>query len=376
MAEAPHSEIPAVRGALPGAVSAQVIQNWRASPPCGPSLPDCAAAPGPTLQSANRDPCGATLGVQNLDWAPRKTYEVRSAGPDKKFDTADDLVGYLEVRGRLPVGRDPSGPARIEIDVEHDRGPFNGFAEISGSILDQQGTPLSGATVTAQSVSGAPPRSAVANADGQFTLSALPPGEYDVKVSDGAHSVSRRLALQARDRGVVSAMLHQANAGAVVVAAEPPRRPLPEIARFRKFDMAAVAGAIGGGRPRMMANAMAAPMDRGMAMLPPRPTMPAGTLTVPKEQSPAPAAHVRSYFPEALYINPEIITDREWRRHHRHSPRRFHHHLAHGHDRFHRARRIGQRRLQPQSLSGFLRRSRPSRHSHSGRSRIHPSGRL
>ncbi len=28
---------------------------------------------------------------------------------------------------------------------------------------------------------------------------------------------------------------------------------------------------------------------------------------------PAPAPHVRSYFPEALYINPEIITDRDGR---------------------------------------------------------------
>src|SRR5208337_2572918 len=32
-----------------------------------------------------------------------------------------------------------------------------------------------------------------------------------------------------------------------------------------------------------------------------------------KESKGAPAAHVRSYFPEALYINPEIITDREGR---------------------------------------------------------------
>ena len=34
---------------------------------------------------------------------------------------------------------------------------------------------------------------------------------------------------------------------------------------------------------------------------------------VAKESKGAPAAHVRSYFPEALYINPEIITDRDGR---------------------------------------------------------------
>ena len=36
--------------------------------------------------------------------------------------------------------------------------------------------------------------------------------------------------------------------------------------------------------------------------------MASGTVTLPKVEA-APAARVRSYFPEALYINPEIITD-------------------------------------------------------------------
>jgi alpha-2-macroglobulin-like protein len=178
---------------------------------CEASLPDCAAAPGPALQGANLDPWGTALRVQNLDWAPRKTYEVRSAGPDKKFETADDLVGYLEVRGRLADGRNTSGPGRIGINVEHDRGPFNGFAE-----------------------------------------------------------------------------------------------------------------------------------------------------------------HVRSWFPESLYINPEIITDKNGARHHRHPHGRFHHHLAHGHARLHHPRRARQRHLQPQSLPGFLRRPRPARHPHAGRPRFHP----
>ena len=31
--------------------------------------------------------------------------------------------------------------------------------------------------------------------------------------------------------------------------------------------------------------------------------------TLAKDEAGSPAAHVRSYFPEALYINPEIITD-------------------------------------------------------------------
>ena len=97
--------------------------------------------------------------------------------------------------------------------------------------------------------------------------------------------------------------------------------------------------------------------------------------TAPSATVPA-AAHVRSYFPEALYINPEIITDRQRRRQHLHPHGRFHHHLAHGHDGLHHARRARQRHVQPQSLPGFLRRSRPARHAHPGRPRLHPRRRL
>ena len=38
-----------------------------------------------------------------------------------------------------------------------------------------------------------------------------------------------------------------------------------------------------------------------------------GSAVLAKDGSGPPAAHVRSYFPEALYINPEIITDKDGR---------------------------------------------------------------
>src|SRR5439155_25507281 len=33
-----------------------------------------------------------------VPWGSRDTYLMRSAGPDKRFDTADDLLVYLEVK--------------------------------------------------------------------------------------------------------------------------------------------------------------------------------------------------------------------------------------------------------------------------------------
>ena len=63
-------------------------------------------------------------------------------------------------------------------------------------------------------------------------------------------------------------------------------------------------------------------------------------------------------------------------REHHHSDGRLHHHLAHGDDGLHDARRAGQRHLEPQGLPGFLRRSRPARHADAGRPRLDPRRRL
>ncbi len=60
---------------------------------------------------------------------------LRSAGLDKRFDTGDDLVSYLEVRTVAATGRPSVRKDGIGIDIEHDRGPFNGLAEIAGSSL-------------------------------------------------------------------------------------------------------------------------------------------------------------------------------------------------------------------------------------------------
>lgn len=266
-----------------------------------------------------RDAWGTALHVEPVNWVPQKMYyEVRSAGPDKQFGTADDLMGYLEVRGRKPVGRASSGPSRIDLNIEHDRGPFNGMAEMTGSAVDQQGGALEGATVTAHGVVNGATRSTWVNANGQFSLPGIPAGEYDVKVSSGAGTVSRRVALQVRDHGVLSAVLRQQDAGSVVVVANPP-------VGFRRGGV--IGGVLGGVAGDLMGRDAAElmfqrPMAR-MAMASPPPPPAAAAKAIPFRGNPdagaagsftkveiaAPAVRVRSYFPEALYINPEIITD-------------------------------------------------------------------
>jgi hypothetical protein len=114
-------------------------------------------------------------------------------------------------------------------------------------------------------------------------------------------------------------------AGAVTIAAIPQRIRVSGNARFFAQDGARFQPGIGGvGNNPLDAvavgNAQAVLIEGGLPP-PPPPAAPAPALTInlgantvkiaPAEIEPAP--RVRSYFPEALYINPEIITDRDGR---------------------------------------------------------------
>ncbi len=47
---------------------------------------------------AARDFWGTELRVERMSWGSERTYLLRSAGPDKQFNTADDLTRYIEAR--------------------------------------------------------------------------------------------------------------------------------------------------------------------------------------------------------------------------------------------------------------------------------------
>ena len=245
------------------------------------------------------DAWGDGLRVERLNWRPlRDYYEVRSAGPDKQFQTADDLAGFLEVH-KTPPSAHPSGTT---LTIEHDRGAFNGLAELTGTVVDQYMDVLEGATVTARPATGGPARIAQTNASGFFTLAALPAGDYDVKISSGPKAVSRRVMLAVRDRGVLDVIVRQRAVQRVVVA-----EVLPQV-RFRNTDGGVIGGIVrgqafaGGGFGRFAPPPPPAVAKEVMAAA----NMPVATGSFVKVE---PTVHARSYFPEALYINPEVITD-------------------------------------------------------------------
>lgn len=264
-----------------------------------------------------RDSWGSTLHLEPVTWAAKDTYYIiRSAGPDKHFLTTDDLVVYIQLQRRI-VGHPTTGPSSISVKVEHDHGSFNGKAEIEGTAADQAGGALEGAMVMLRGASSGKTRRGYANADGHFRLAGLAPGDYEIQVLSHSESVATRLKLDARDHAAVSVVLKmKAEADGVVVSGP-----------VRIFT-----GGVVGGIPGTYFEAratdvgvlsatgeipmpkMPVPQPAPMVMMPRKVGVerienkePLNTATVTKTESASP--HVRSYFPEALYINPEIITD-------------------------------------------------------------------
>ncbi len=255
-----------------------------------------------------RDSWGTPLRVQSARWQPATQFVVRSAGADQTFDTADDMEAVLLPRvSRVLL---PSISRAFDVKIEHDRGPFNGRAEITGMVLDVSGAVVPDADVTTREASTGMERRAKSNAAGEFSFASLPPGKYWVGLAaSGFEMASGTVNLQQRDRAVLSAALQVGSATSTVeVVASVPVFPADAVRRRNAGLIADVVGRFAEAIP------MQAPMARPAKALR---YMAAEEVAVSaiggasKHEDAAPEARVRSYFPEALFINPEIITDQK-----------------------------------------------------------------
>jgi hypothetical protein len=260
-----------------------------------------------------RDAWGTSLTLEPALWDSTKShYVLRSAGPDRQSNTSDDLQGYLLFQRKMLVGRPQSGS--IELKIEHDRGALNGLAQIVGTVTDPSGAVVAGASIEVREIATAKPRIATTDATGKFSLSGLPAGEYVVQLSmAGFKSASQGLTLHARDRAMLSATLSVGQSSEVVEVTGASPVIQMNMAMAAGVPGGVAGGAIGGIVPGPALNGRdVKEFDRleQFARL--------GGKALAKDSSGAdssgaPAAHVRSYFPEALYINPEIITDKDGR---------------------------------------------------------------
>ena len=277
-----------------------------------------------TLTDSNgakpRDAWGTPIRLETAGWmqAKRRYYEIHSAGVDQQFDTGDDLRAYIEVKsGGVIRNLNPGQRSTVAIKVEHDRGPFNGAADVIGSVIDPTGAMIAGAQVELRPRPNAKTRKAVARADGRFTFSAVVAGKYEIRISaPGFESVSQEFEVKARDRAAISSTLG-VGASTQAVTVDAATVTLATNGFGRGFGGGVISGmgiANGAGVVRGTVRGFAnhALATTGRAVAAPMPAAQAAMQLAksgPDSEANAAPAHVRSYFPEALYINPEIITD-------------------------------------------------------------------
>jgi hypothetical protein len=255
-----------------------------------------------------RDAWNTSLRVEPTGWNQGRTrfYRVRSAGPNRLFNDADDLIVYIEDRSGSIVGQ--PGRGTLDLKVEHDHGPFNERAEIAGAVADPTGAVVPRATVTIHQISTPNIRTAFTDTEGQFSLAALPPGRYDVEISSpGFESLSREVVLRSRDRAVLSAIVWVGSANQTVVV-DAAAMEMPGAKMVRGIALgAAMAGPVPMGAPMMMDEKITAGSVDNASVV--TLSVQGRSFTALRKTSTDAAPHVRSYFPEALYINPEIVTD-------------------------------------------------------------------
>jgi uncharacterized protein YfaS (alpha-2-macroglobulin family) len=178
---------------------------------------------------------------------------------------------------------------------------------------------IPGANVELREVPAGATRIAHTGPGGRFDLAALRVGAYAVRVlAPGFMSASRELTLKARDRAILTVTLGVgAVSEAVVVtnAVSPLRmRVGGNVGAVFGADMVAGTGGgigsgMGGGIGPGQAVGVIGGVPGGIAGGRGGFSLNGNAVTFGKVESSAPAARVRSYFPEALYINPEIVTD-------------------------------------------------------------------
>jgi len=247
-----------------------------------------------------RDLWNTPLQIEPTGWnqGRNRFFLVRSAGPDRKFGTGDDMAVYIEERTGNVVNQ-PGLNGTFDLRIEHDRGPFNARAQITGTVSDVSGAIVPGATITLDQSSNLTVRTTHAGPNGQFTFAGVPPGRYKIRISSpGFQVLSGDLTLQPRDLATVWTAV---SVGAVTEAVMVEADSMPVNREF--------GAATGMNAARLQAAPPAQLAFKAKAMNDDKDELESRSFAVVPSAGASDAPHVRSYFPEALYVNPEIVTD-------------------------------------------------------------------
>lgn len=211
----------------------------------------------------------------NRNWRAVQIFEVRSAGPDGQFYTPDDLIQYRDERHCVAPASQPTDRG-VDLRIEP---TGNAASEITGTVTDASGAVVPRATIKlVESVTGRV-HTLASGADGRFSLAGLAAGSFEIQVtSPGFRTSARQFLLAEGDRAVFSVVLE---VGAVTQTVEVMAAPATLQTESAMFSMAP----------------------------PPRAARKAKEAVATTSPGASTDTHVRSWFPEALYVAPEIITD-------------------------------------------------------------------
>jgi len=96
----------------------------------------------------------------------------------------------------------------LRLSIQHNRGSADGFSVLAGSVTDPSGAAIPGATVTLRRRAGSSVSNVTTDANGQFTVAALPAGSYALQIeAPGFKKASGQIELQAKDLAMLASVL-------------------------------------------------------------------------------------------------------------------------------------------------------------------------
>jgi hypothetical protein len=118
---------------------------------------------------------------------------------------ADLAANPINGRG---VAQFPKTDGPLRLTIEHGQGADNGLSVLRGTIRDSAGAVIPKATINLRGLSGQANTNAASDAGGEFAISALLPGLYEIEVvSVGFQPLKQRINLQARDLAQIDPVL-------------------------------------------------------------------------------------------------------------------------------------------------------------------------
>jgi uncharacterized protein YfaS (alpha-2-macroglobulin family) len=237
-----------------------------------------------------RDAWGAPLNFRYSGWVQNgmRYFVAQSGGPGHKFESSMYPLAYYIL---IPVeGREPQSAKVITSTASQD-------SSINGVVTDQTGAVIPGARISFINTITGDRIQSICGAQGFYDSGRLTPGSYTLQAySKGFESYTQTGIVVAAHRTYrldVKLTVGAEATTVTVISGQEAEVPVDNAEIAATLSNVLVDSAALSGRNVTELKTMAAPAEKSQL----------------DAKTGAAAPHIRSYFPEALYINPEIITD-------------------------------------------------------------------